>query len=266
MKKLSLILLLGLVFLCRVKAQGTAYTTNFTLTENPISESGRWINGQAVGLDWKNVRTTPGLAFGADASGNPNYNDPTALLTGSWSPNQTVQATVRSVNQQSGKVYEEVELRLRSTITAHSITGYEVLFRCNHDDSWYTDIVRWNGPLGNFTILRHVTSGPGIFNGDVVKATIVGSTITAYINGVQVNQVTDSTFANGNPGMGFYLHGIANANADFGFTTFTASDTPSTPVSGGGAIRRPVPVRLGGAGTSEQAFMSLTLYALSLNR
>ena len=266
MKKLSLILLLGLVFLCCVKAQGTAHMTNFPLTENPISESGRWINGQAVGLDWKNVRTTPGLAFGADASGNPNYNDPTALLTGSWSPNQTVQATVRSVNQQSGNVYEEVELRLRSTITAHSITGYEVLFRCNHDASWYTDIVRWNGPLGNFTSLRHVTSGPGIFNGDVVKATIVGSTITAYINGVQVNQVTDSTFANGNPGMGFYLHGIANANADYGFTTFTASDTPSTLYQGRSHPSTSPGAAWRGRNVREGAFMSLTLYALSLNR
>jgi hypothetical protein len=37
------------------------YTTNFPLTENPISEGGRWINGGAVGLDWTNVSTKAGL-------------------------------------------------------------------------------------------------------------------------------------------------------------------------------------------------------------
>ena len=218
-----------------VTGQGTSYTTNFPLTEDPISEGGRWINGQVAGLDWKNVRTTPGLAFGADSSGTPNYNDPTALLSGTWGPNQTAQATVYSMNQKTGNVYEEVELRLRSTITAHSITGYEILFRCNHDGTWYTDIVRWNGPLGNFTSLRHVTSGPGIFNGDVVKATIVGNTITAYINGVQVNQVADSTFAGGSPGMGFYLSGAPGLNGEFGLTTFAATDAttalPTPPIN-----------------------------------
>src|SRR5262249_54023445 len=162
----------------------------------------------------------PGLAYGEDASGNPVYNDPTALLTGSWGPDQSAEATVYSVNQQTGQINEEVELRLRSNISPHVITGYEVLFRCTHDGTQYTEIVRWNGPLGNFTYVKQLAgtaAGPGIRNGDVVKATIVGNVITGYINNVQVIQGTDSTYANGNPGMGFYLHRAANLNADFGF-------------------------------------------------
>ena len=223
MNKLLAIVLLELALLCGVHAQGATYATNFPLDENPIAEAGRWINGQSVGLDWKDVRTTPGLAFGADASGTPNYNDPTALVSGVWGPNQTVQATVRTVNQQSGNIYEEVEIRLRSAISAHSITGYEINFRCTHDGSQYVQIVRWNGPLGNFTYIQG-TTGPGLMNGDTVKATIVGSVITGYINGAQVVQGTDATYATGNPGMGFYLHGAPGLNADFGFTSFTASD------------------------------------------
>jgi hypothetical protein len=234
MKRLSVILVLILAFIPRVGTQGTTYTTTFPLTANPISESGRWINGQAVGLDWKDVRTTPGLASGLNSSTGV-YDDSTALLTGTWGPNQTVIAAVRSVNQKSGNVYEEVEIRLRSAITAHVNTGYEVLFRCNHDGTRYTDIVRWNGPLGNFTSLSHVTSFPGIFDGDVVKATIVGNVITAYVNGVQVNQTADSRYANGNPGMGFFVDGgPVSLNSDFGFTSFTASDggaAPSAPTN-----------------------------------
>ena len=255
---LILSLCLAVALFSNATAQGTSYTTNFPLTENPISESGRWINGQANGLDWKDVRTTPGFAYGADASGNPTYNDPTAILTGVWGPNQTVQGTVRSVNQQSGNVNEEVELRLRSTITPHSNTGYEVLFRCMRGSGWYTDIVRWNGPLGNFTFLSHITTGPGIANGDVVKATIVGSTITAYINGVQVNQVVDSTFSSGNPGMGFYLHNAANLNADFGFTSFTASS------SGASAPAPPQNLRITSAEALRLPLAGLVRSSLSL--
>ena len=41
------------------------YTTNFPLTENPISENSNWINGAAIGLDWNNVQTNVGFAFGS---------------------------------------------------------------------------------------------------------------------------------------------------------------------------------------------------------
>ena len=61
-------------------------------------------------------------------------------------------------------------------------------------------------------------------DGDVVKATIVGNVITVYKNGVQIAQATDSTYATGNPGVGFFLEGTAGVNRDYGFTRFTASD------------------------------------------
>jgi hypothetical protein len=229
MKRLALVSLLELVLLTGLSAQGgNPYSTSFPLTESPISEGGRWINGQTVGLDWKNVNTTPGRAFGADASGTPNFNDPTALLIGTWGPDQTMQGTVFTVNQQTGNIYEEIEFRLRSNLSAHSNTGYEVNFRCTHDGSQYVEIVRWNGPLGNFTYIQHV-GGPGLRDGDTVKATIVGSVITAYINGVQVAQGTDTTFTSGQPGIGFYLHNLANANADYGFKTLTVSSSGGLP-------------------------------------
>ena len=66
------------------------YATNFPLTENPTSEGGYWING----IDWADVATTPGRAFGTQTVNSPNYSDSTALLIGSWGPNQTAQGTV----------------------------------------------------------------------------------------------------------------------------------------------------------------------------
>jgi len=134
------------------------------------------------------------------------------------------QATVHSVNQ-TDSVYEEVELRLRSTISAHSITGYEINFRCSKTGNAYSQIVRWNGALGNFIYLSAKDGAQyGVTDKDVVKATIVGSVITVYLNGVQINQATDTTYTAGNPGMGFYLSGVSGINANYGFTTFHAED------------------------------------------
>lgn len=203
------------------------YSTNFPATENPISEGGHWINGLTAGIDWENVRTTPGFAFGTE-TGSVNYNDSTALLTGTWGPDQTVQATVRSVNPNSN-IFEEVELRLRSNLSAHSATGYEINFRCLKTSQAYAQIVRWNGALGSFTYLdARDGSQYGVASGDVVKATIVGNVITAYINGNQILQVTDSKFSSGKPGIGFYNQGgTSSTNADYGFTNFMASDGTS---------------------------------------
>jgi hypothetical protein len=202
---------------------GRTYTTNFLYSENPISEGGNWINGRAVGLDWSDVATTSGLAYGAESGAN-GFDDSTALLTGSWEPNQTAQATVHTVDQ-NDNIFEEVELRLRSSLSAHEATGYEINFRCSKTANAYAQIVRWNGPLGNFTYLSsNDGSQYGVANGDVVKATIVGDVITVYINGVQILHATDDTYGTGSPGMGFFLQGTTGVNSDYGFTSFTASD------------------------------------------
>ena len=133
------------------------------------------------------------------------------------------EGTVHSVGQ-NDQIFEEVEIRLRSSLSAHKATGYEINFRCSKTPNAYAAIVRWDGGLGKFTYVTQMHGAEfGVTEGDVVKATIVGNVITAYINGVQVMQGRDSTFTTGNPGMGFFLNGTAT-QTDFGFTSFTASD------------------------------------------
>jgi len=206
------------------------YSTTFSRAENPISEGGKWLNGQSDGLDWTDVRTTPGFAFGTEIGGNrpdpQKYDDSTALLKGSWGPNQTVQATVRSVNpNQDGKVWEEVELRLRSSISPHNCTGYEVMFRCSKIPKAYCNIARWEGPLGKFTMLKEMRGSEyGVKDGDVVKASMIGKILSVYINGVQMIQLSDDRFASGNPGVGYYLEGATGVIGDFGFSNFMATD------------------------------------------
>ena len=223
MKKLLIvspvIFLLALPFLSGAADVSGTYATNFPLTEDPISEGGNWINGKTVGLDWKNVATIPGLAYGKGVPAG-SYYDPTAISTGSWNPYQSATATVHSINQTSND-YQEVELRLRSAISAHSNTGYEINFSCRPSNaSPYSEIVRWNGPLGNFTYLsQRKGSQYGVTEGDIVKATIVGNVINVYKNGVLINTATDNTYTTGNPGIGFY----GQQSTDFGFTSFTAT-------------------------------------------
>lgn len=199
------------------------YTPNFPPTENPISENRKWIIGD-VDMDWANVCTTPGLAYSTEMD-KVKYDDSTAILTGTWGPNQLAQAQVHSVNQNSS-MFEEVQLRLRTSIPTHSITRYEINSRCIADGSQYVQIVRWNGPLGNFNYLANI-NGPGLRNGSTVKATIIGSILTVHINGARVVQTTDNKFKDGSPGMGYYIEGgSASQQCDFGFTSFSASDTP----------------------------------------
>lgn len=218
-----------------------SYRTRFERDETPISEGGMWVNGKAEGIDWADVVTEHGLAHGGvvrmgvaeqraeqgnlgeagddEAVALGDYDDPTAVLTGSWGPNQHVKAIVFSRNQ-SEDYFQEVEIRLRSSIAQHSCTGYEVFWRCLKTENAYAEIVRWNGPVAGFTSLaRRQGSDFGVKEGDLVEATIAGNRITSFINGVEVLSATDDTFANGSPGIGFNF-GCGDTYVDHGFTSY----------------------------------------------
>jgi hypothetical protein len=194
-----------------------SYTTRFQLDEDPISEGGKWINGGKDGIDWYNIVTKNGVAYGAVSRGA--YTDPTALLAGTWGKNQKVKARVFSRNQ-TDKYYQEVEIRLRSTMTPHRCTGYEVFWRCLKTRDTYAEIVRWNGKVGDWTSLKkHTGAQYGVKDGDLVEATIAGNVIKGFVNGVEVISATDDTYTEGSPGRGFN-YGVGESNGDFGFTSY----------------------------------------------
>lgn len=235
MSRIVLFLLITALALFSASASAITYSTHFSNTENPISEGGTWKNGALDGIDWTDCRTRPGLVFGTESGTNSSqYDDSTCILAGKWGPLQTVEATVFSQNQ-NDSYFQEVELRLHSTIRPHSCTGYEVLFRVLHPGG-YATIVRWNGPLGNFTYLNQKPNANynGIQPGDVVKASIDASgVIIGYVNNIEVIRAVDTTYADGNPGIGFWLlarGGLLRrgqgrgTNADFGFSAISATD------------------------------------------
>jgi hypothetical protein len=227
--------IVALVIFAGVGAQATTYSTNFPLTENPISESGQWVGGSTAGGNlWGNVRTTPGLAFGV--SEPTQFGDPTGLVQGSWGPDQTVQATVK-INTTPNACCHEAEVRLRMSISANTITGYEAYCSVVSSDK-YCHIASWGGPNGAYVNMENSSPSLYLKNGDVLKATVTGTnpvTITMFINGTQVISVQDKgtfTFSDGKrygpwaagkPGIGFYDNQDSNWS-QFGFSSFTASD------------------------------------------
>jgi hypothetical protein len=119
------------------------------------------------------------------------------------------------------------------TISADSITGYEI--NCSVSNNDYLQVVRWNGPNGNYTYLNSLATS--CVDGDVLEATAGGAnptTITVFKNGVQVLMASDTgavadgpgtaagPWTSGNPGIGFYDDADDNW-AYFGFSQFSAS-------------------------------------------
>jgi hypothetical protein len=218
-----------------------SYRTRFEHDEAPISEGGMWLNGRKDGVDWCDVLVKDGHAYGEitrmavaerraeqDALGagaseggaaEGDYDDPTAVLAGPWGRNQFGRATVYSRNP-TNRYFQEVEIRLRSSITPNSCTGYEVFFRCLKTDEGYAEIVRWNGRIGDWTSLnKRIGSEYGVKDGDVIEASIVGDQIRGYINGVEVISATDDKFPTGSPGIGFNFF-VGDTNVDHGLSSF----------------------------------------------
>ena len=210
----------------KAAGSGQTYSTSFPTTEEPLSEGGCWINGKTMGLDWADVLTSPGLAFGKDLPSQ--YADPTAVLTGMWGSDQEAEAKIWVERPLSG-CCREVELRLRTTIAPHLITGYEIMCSVAYTDPYLT-IARWNGPLNDFTYIGRAKIGCA--DGDVLKAVALGDTITVYKNSVKVLEAKDSQFSSGgSPGIGFWdtTNSIwrklgFRSSPTFGLSSFSATD------------------------------------------
>jgi len=197
------------------------YSTSFPATESPISESSNWTNGLAVGLDWNNVQTTPGKAFGAAISGG--YDDCLAVLTNTtFASDQYAEAVVYRAGGYSPGVSHEIELLIRFSITANDAHGYEVLWNVTGE----LNVVRWNGPLGDYTAWNG-GSGPNIgapADGDVLRAEMTGSILTVYKNASLVlTAASETTYTTGQPGIGFWPTTGATL-ASLGWKSFSAGN------------------------------------------
>jgi hypothetical protein len=214
-----------------------SYSTDFELDESPISDGGMWLNGLADGIDWADVVSKNGVAYGGPtrmsvaeqraeqgnlAAGDEvvgDYDDPTAVLSGEWGRNQHGKGRVYSKNP-TDEWFQEVQIRLRHRMEPNWCSGYEIFFRCLKTEGGYAEIVRWNGKIGDWiSLARHQGPEYGVEDGDLIEATIEGNVIKGFINGVEMISVVDDVWDSGAPGIGFNF-GVGDTAADHGFTHF----------------------------------------------
>ena len=148
------------------------------------------------------------------------YDDSYAYLSG-FGPNQQVEAVVYVDPSLLGDPHE-VELLLRWADSALNARGYECLFHFNGQ----VQLMRWNGPFGGLhrNSRRHwlKSLGRALVTGDVIKATINGNTISAFVNGVERSSGNRFNVDNGQPGIGFFKR-TTGVNGGFAITSYTAA-------------------------------------------
>lgn len=199
------------------------YFTGFDASENPVSEGGAWVHGAADGLDWNNLQAGSSRAYSSVITGQGgHFDDAIAHLKSSliaFPADQYVEGVLYQAA--SYALGHETELLLRFAIAAHSARGYEMFV----NTSGGLSIVRWNGPLDDFTVLAN--TAVAMASGDLYRFEIQGYTLRLYINGALQLSVTDGDTAkrwsSGQPGMGNNPWQVGTTVSSFGWQSFKAA-------------------------------------------
>lgn len=202
------------------------YFNQFSATENPLSDSSAWRQGETHGLDWHNVKTVNGKAVGAHIADGPSYDDSIACLTG-FPRGQYIQGVLFFDAGYSPPGGHEAELHLHCTINANSITSYELLLDPTLDG---TQIVRWDGAVGNLYFSLTVTDhngGPAtLADGQVWRFEDDGAgNFSVYQDGVLRHSFTDTTHQGGSPGIAMFWINAGNDGDRVGWRHIEAGPT-----------------------------------------
>lgn len=212
-------------------ASGLAsYSTSFPLTENPITEGGRWRSTQDP--NQTAVRTTTGEAFGTNVAAAGLFDDSHAFLTAFVGAVRIRAVVFKGAG--TNQSYEEIELlgnfrddyATRSTIYGDTTSnGYEWNVAWN---GAYQNVGRWKGAALDSTAPDFTPA-----NGDIMEMLIqpvAGNvSIQCLWNSVLKINVTDSDplkITSGWPGIGFFISnsgGGTPTNSNFGFSQITVS-------------------------------------------
>jgi len=212
-----------------------SYSTNFDLTESPISESGHWHHSDP---NQSIVVTASGLAYGSQNGTGKNaaggYDDSIAFLDG-FPPNQRMTCVLHRTGSQPGYLEAEIWLRASegteraSQFGATRTYGYEINIEGNGE---YIQIGQFKGLPSLFD--SHSAGSPltsmGVHDGDVFEADIIGNAITVRLNGTVIASASDTgqtgsgAIATGNPGIGFFRQDVSVKidPTSFCFTSCTA--------------------------------------------
>jgi hypothetical protein len=198
-----------------------SYSTNFPLTENPISEGGAWEN--TISGTFNNpIITASGRATGPNSSGT---NDSIARLTGTTYGRDQIVTGVAYVGGASGAAEIELHTRVRyfpGSPDTVQLYEFDILRSANA-----IALMKWDGSQGQVT---QIATGniSGIVDGDVFVASSIGpanNTVhTITQNGSQIFTFTETSgaFVLGNPGMGLDAGSPANG-ANLGWKSYSVT-------------------------------------------
>ena len=193
-----------------------AYSTSFPLTENPISEGGKWTLGGDTGLDWQNIRTnggSPGIAYGVGTTPINQFTDCIGCI--------------KNLGLSTRKFYTRIQVRMAAAYNPAADHEIELLFFdiLPHVNKGYEISIQWqgaaqpirqNGAISDYdtTVFTTLSGGTfGVADGDwlggVFDSTSGSPVITLDVNGVPQWIITDTTagkILDLYPGMGFFAH------------------------------------------------------------
>ncbi len=208
------------------------YHTVFSGTEAPISEGGAWRKPSGITTE---IDTSGGLAFGTQ-TGTGGFDDSIAILS-SFPSGQVATAVVHRAASFAPSTTREVELVLRATDFGSGVVQwYEFNFAY---DGAYAQIIKIGPNTSTFSLLDGVTVPGGILDGFIVMAQAIGGQLKSFLNRndgngfVPVASAVDSSYASGNPGMGFWRGGPptgTDTNVMYSFSSYTAQGLGDSPL------------------------------------
>ena len=182
-----------------------AASSTFTGTENPLSEGGVW---SALGAYWQTTHKANGLGSAV------LNNDCARRYTGvTFSADHYSEITIASMPTGGQLYFHYCFARMNATAGCY-------LYTTSADVSLAT-LQLWRiSDAGAYTQLgTNITAGANLVAGDVLRLEVVGTQLTAKLNGVTVRTTTDSTFSTGQSGAG----GWAQTGSDVLYTSAWAA-------------------------------------------
>lgn len=211
---------------CPIVNPGPTVTYPLDGTENPLNENGAVVQTGLTGTYWTAPRKANGWAFSGQDGCGCRYDDSIALFQSS-ATNYRLTATVHlSGTRNSSTSTHEIELIARGNYTAGNQRLYEANIGYSGSNGFYAQIVRMDGGFGSFTEIGNLVNYvPTVKEGDKFVMEVVGSSIKTYLNGLLLQQATDTSYATGKPGIGFFWRGTERAD-DFGISDLTVEELP----------------------------------------